>query len=149
MIACPECGHVFRRHSQLDEHLAWHSLGRSPEPSPFKQAERMLAGRRWSDAEADQLVALVRIGAPRSGGEERSIVAVPMSAVLAKTTIALKVTGLYRARVRMWMGIRLMRIAALVIGCKIDLDLTKTAEKNAATHDCCATTHGQGPLPSD
>lgn len=74
---------------------------------------------------------------------------VPMSAVLAKTTLTVRLTGRRRARVRIWVGSKVLRLGAAIIGSEIDVDLTETAEKNAQAHDCCATTHDQGPLPSD
>lgn len=55
---------------------------------------------------------------------------ITMGHALARTTIAVKVTGLRRARVRIWVGTGLMRVAALVIGSEIDINLTATAEKN-------------------
>lgn len=74
---------------------------------------------------------------------------VPMSAVLANTTLTVRLTGRRRARVRIWVGSKVLRLGAAIIGSEIVIDLTETAEKTSETHDCCATTHDNGPLPSD
>lgn len=45
----------------------------------------------------------------------------PMKSDMAGVTLDVRVTGVRRARVRLWVGARLMRLAAAVIGCDIEI----------------------------
>jgi len=50
---------------------------------------------------------------------------VKMSEIARELTMNVRVTGLKMFSVRMWIGLRVMRIAAAIIGCKsrIDVDM--------------------------
>ena len=65
MIACPCCGELTHTAAGMDRHRAQHDRWREPMPSPYVQAERLLTGQRWTDGEADSLIALIRIGAAK------------------------------------------------------------------------------------
>lgn len=47
---------------------------------------------------------------------------IAMSTVMANVTLSVKVTGVRANHVRVWVGLRLLRLAALVMGCGIRLD---------------------------
>lgn len=51
-----------------------------------------------------------------------SSVSVPMSAAMASLTINVRITGMKVARARLWLGTRVMMLAAVVIGCGIEFD---------------------------
>jgi len=47
---------------------------------------------------------------------------VPMSKVTEQITMNVKVTGVRRALWRLWLGVHLIKLAALVIGCNITVE---------------------------
>ena len=49
---------------------------------------------------------------------------IPMQRLVGHMTITVNVTGVRAARMRLWIGIRLIRLAALIIGCGIKVDAT-------------------------
>lgn len=77
------------------------------------------------------------------------IVDVPMSAALAKMVLTVRVFGRRRARARISLGTCLLRIAAAVIGTKIDIDLVGIDENPSSAHESCAVTHEMGGLTLD
>jgi len=66
---------------------------------------------------------------------------VPMSAVLAKTTLTVRMTGRRRATARIWVGAKVLRLGAAIIGTEIDIVLGEVDENNADTHESCAAAH--------
>lgn len=52
---------------------------------------------------------------------EVGTIEIPASAAVGKLTLGVKVTGLSRQRLRSWFGVRLMKLAAWVIGCQCEI----------------------------
>lgn len=52
---------------------------------------------------------------------------ISMAQVLKDTTIRIRITGKLRAAVRMWLGVRLLKVAAAVIGCQIQIAVGEDA----------------------
>jgi hypothetical protein len=48
-------------------------------------------------------------------------ISVPMSQAISGVTLNVVVTGARRARTRLWLGTQIMRFAAAVIGCSVDV----------------------------
>lgn len=46
---------------------------------------------------------------------------VPVSRVMHKITMQVNVTGMHTWRVRMWLGIQTLKLAALIMGCAIEV----------------------------
>lgn len=66
---------------------------------------------------------------------------VPMSAALAHTTLTVRVTGRHRARARIWVGSKVVRLGAAIIGTKVDIDQCPITIGTPHTHESCVTTH--------
>lgn len=47
---------------------------------------------------------------------------VSASHAMSNHTLSVKVTGLQVMKARLWLGMRLLRLAAAVIGCKIEIE---------------------------
>lgn len=52
-----------------------------------------------------------------------SEVTIPIDGVMAGLTLHVRVTGLNVFRARLWAGAQLMKLAALIIGCRVDVSL--------------------------
>lgn len=46
---------------------------------------------------------------------------IPMSTVMRQMTLSIRITGAKTAAARMWLGAQIMKLAALVIGCQIEI----------------------------
>jgi hypothetical protein len=46
---------------------------------------------------------------------------IPVSRVMHKITMQVNVTGMKTWRVRMWLGVQTMKLAALIMGCNIEV----------------------------
>ena len=66
---------------------------------------------------------------------------VPMSAALAQMTLTVRVTGRHRARARIWVGSRVLRLGAAIIGTKVGIDQGPIPIGTPHTHESCVKTH--------
>ena len=48
---------------------------------------------------------------------------IAMTDVMRRVTIVVKVTGIRRGKVRNWLGVKLMELAAVVFGCSVEVDI--------------------------
>ena len=48
---------------------------------------------------------------------------IPMSKAMREVTLDLRITGTRVARVRMWLGCQIMRLAAFAIGCNVEISV--------------------------
>jgi hypothetical protein len=48
---------------------------------------------------------------------------VPMSEVMSGLTLNVRITGMKIAKVRLWLGVQLLKLATLVMGCGIGVSL--------------------------
>ena len=46
-----------------------------------------------------------------------------MPELMRQTTLSIAVTGVRCARFRLWLGVHIMRLAAAVIGCNVEVDM--------------------------
>ncbi|KQO13269.1 hypothetical protein [Sphingomonas sp. Leaf242] len=74
---------------------------------------------------------------------------VPMSAALAKTTLIVRMTGRRRWTACIWVGSRVLRLGATIIGTGMHADLGTIDENHAGAHESCATTHEKARLTLD
>jgi hypothetical protein len=53
----------------------------------------------------------------------KGAVEVPLSDLTKGLTLQLVLTGVWRMRFRLWLGTKLLRLAAAVIGCKVEVEV--------------------------
>jgi len=51
------------------------------------------------------------------------IMDIPMAEVMSSMTIELRATGVKRMRFRLWLGAKIIAIAAFVMGCNLELEV--------------------------
>jgi hypothetical protein len=49
-------------------------------------------------------------------------ITVPASQLVGDVTMMINVSGVRAAQVRLWIGLRLIRLAARIIGCRLEVD---------------------------
>lgn len=63
------------------------------------------------------------------------VIEVPMREAVRGLTLQIKVTGVPIARARMWLGAQLMRLAAWVIGCDVEIETGSKGPTNGFIED--------------
>jgi hypothetical protein len=58
---------------------------------------------------------------------------IPMRQVMPKVTLHMVITGMVRARLRLWLGARIIRLGGYVIGCSVEMVVKPDGERPCAT----------------
>lgn len=80
-----------------------------------------LAALRRADA-----IHRIRYGRERPGDREMAelgTIRMPMSSAAKRVTLSVKLTGRTRFAIRLWCGVHLIKLAARIIGCGVEISL--------------------------